>query len=52
MIQEFMKMLECYLRCDIWEIDSLYIYYIFNIYLLEWKGWINTSYVCVNDFFE
>ena len=29
-----MKMFECYLRCDIWEIGPLDIYYIFNICLL------------------
>ena len=29
--EEFMKMFECYLGCDIWKIDSLYIDYIFNI---------------------
>ena len=42
-----MRMLECFLRCDIWKIDLLYIYYIFNICLLQWKGWISTPYVCV-----
>ena len=28
--EEFMKMFECYLECDIWVIDSLCINYIFN----------------------